>query len=126
VRAGTDYIINVLDPNCPSRRTLALLADKWTLLVILALMNGSKRNGELKRLLGDISQKMLTQTLRELEAHGLVERISYHEVPPRVEYRLTELGLSLSEPINAIKDWAEHNFAQVLEALAKLDKVSTS
>jgi DNA-binding HxlR family transcriptional regulator len=109
----------VLDHDCPSRRTLTLLADKWALLVIAALKQGTMRNGELKRRLGDVSQKMLTQTLRELETCGLVERIVYHEVPPRVEYRLTELGLSLHEPISALARWAEEHFPEVEAARAR-------
>lgn len=105
--------INILDPECPSRRTLTLLANKWTMLTIVALKNGKKRNGEIKRMLGDISQKMLTQTLRELEASGIVERTAYHEVPPRVEYQLTPLGITLLEPIVALGNWAEKHFAEV-------------
>ena len=77
---------------------VALLADKWTIPVIHALARGTKRTGELRTLLTGVSQKMLTQTLRALEAHGLVSREVFAVVPPRVEYRLTAFGESLSEP----------------------------
>jgi DNA-binding HxlR family transcriptional regulator len=108
---------DVLDVNCPSRRLLALLADKWVLLIVIALSKHEPmRNGELKRKLGNISQKMLIQTLKELEQSGLVERTAYPEVPPRVEYRLTEIGHSLLEPIGAIRIWAEENVSRI-EAL---------
>jgi DNA-binding HxlR family transcriptional regulator len=112
-----NHPIDVLNPFCPSRRTLALLADKWVMLVIVSLhKRGAQRNGELKRTLGDVSQKMLTQTLRQLEHCGLVKRTSYHEVPPRVVYELTELGESLTEPIKAMRDWAERYYADVENA----------
>jgi DNA-binding HxlR family transcriptional regulator len=110
-------VINVLNPDCPSRKTLELLADKWTLLIIVGLAKkGKLRNSQLKRGLGDISQKMLTQTLRNLETHGIVNRISYNQIPPKVEYELTELGNSLMEPIQALASWAELHYADVLEA----------
>ncbi|MDX2161229.1 MAG: helix-turn-helix domain-containing protein [bacterium] len=99
---------DVLEPNCPSRRVLTLLADKWVLLVIVALAKkGPLRNGELKRVLGDISQKMLVQTLRNLEEFGVVQRTAYNVVPPHVEYQLTDLGESLLVPIGALRDWAQ-------------------
>lgn len=113
----TGYVLDVLDHTCPSRMTLELLADKWSLLVIVALdYKGTLRNTQLKRLLGDISPKMLTQTLRKLEHCGIVNRISYNEVPPRVEYELTELGKTLRVPIRALSDWAELYFCDVTEA----------
>lgn len=106
---------DLLDPNCPSRRALAMLADKWVMLIIIALAkHGRMRNSELKRLLGGISQKMLVQTLRELEHGHLVRRIVHPEVPPRVEYELTPLGQTLMEPIHALRIWAETYFAQVM------------
>jgi DNA-binding HxlR family transcriptional regulator len=108
--------IDVFNPECPSRYTLALLADKWTMLVIIALKRGARRNGELKRALGDISQKMLTQTLRSLEANGIVRRTVFDKVPPHVEYTLTASGLSLTEPIKAMAEWAEAHWAEVLAA----------
>jgi DNA-binding HxlR family transcriptional regulator len=114
------FTCNVLDSNCPSRRALALLADKWVLLILVALAkHGTMRNGELKRLLGDISQKMLAQTLRRLEQNGLVARKAYDEIPPRVEYSLTPLGSSLMEPIYALRDWAETYYAEIEAAQAQ-------
>jgi DNA-binding HxlR family transcriptional regulator len=93
---------------------VSLLADKWTIPVIHELSQGTKRTGELRRGLAGVSQKMLTQTLRALEEHGLVERIVYPVVPPRVEYRLTELGESINEPLAHICEWtAQHG--RVLE-----------
>jgi DNA-binding HxlR family transcriptional regulator len=108
--------ISIFNPDCPSRYALALLADKWTMLIIVALKSGAKRNGELKRLLGDVSQKMLTQTLRHLETNGIVCRTVYQTVPPHVEYDLTECGRSLLKPIKALGDWAETHWSDVLTA----------
>lgn len=88
---------------------VSLLADKWTIPVIHALARGTKRTGELRRAVVGVSQKMLTQTLRALEEHGLVERTVYAVVPPRVEYRLTSLGESINEPLAHICEWtAQH------------------
>lgn len=101
---------------CPSRAILELIADKWALLVLHALRPSPMRNGELMRTIGGVSQKMLTQTLRELERNGLVERIDHHEVPPRVEYQLSRLGHSLSEKVRELGGWAEAHIAEVEEA----------
>jgi DNA-binding HxlR family transcriptional regulator len=106
---------------CPSRAILELIADKWTLLIVPALRRGPLRNGDLMRLIGGVSQKMLTQTLRELEHNGLVNRIDHHEVPPRVEYELTELGRSLSDLMRKLDGWAEANLAEVLKARAAFE-----
>jgi DNA-binding HxlR family transcriptional regulator len=104
---------NVFDPNCGSRRVLALIADKWTAIVIYALARGDCRFGELRRDIGGISQKVLADTLRQLERDGLVERTVFAEVPPRVEYALTPLGRTLTEPLGAICKWAEEHLAEV-------------
>lgn len=98
---------------CPSRQLLDLIADKWTLLVVHLLMCGPRRNNELLRRIEGISQKMLTQTLRELERNGLVRRIDYGEIPPRVDYSLTALGKSLSAPVEALDKWVERHFHEV-------------
>lgn len=103
---------------CPSRAVLELVADKWTLLILPALRSGPMRNGELMRLIGGISQKMLTQTLRELERNGLVVRIDHQEVPPRVEYVLSPLGHSLSEAVRKLDGWVEAHFDEVQTARA--------
>ena len=98
---------------CPSRDVLELVSGKWSMLLICSLRRGPIRTGALKRSIGGISQKMLTQTLRELERSGLVRRISYDEVPPRVEYALTSLGESLSELIRELDGWIVRNFKHI-------------
>lgn len=98
---------DVLNPDCPSRRILGLVADKWTMLVVYTLAPGTRRYGELHREIGGISQKMLTQTLRALERDGLVTRTVHPVIPPMVEYALTPRGQSLLEPLEAIRRWAE-------------------
>ncbi|AZS89113.1 helix-turn-helix domain-containing protein [Streptomyces griseoviridis] len=103
--------------DCPARLTVELLADKWTAVVLYGLSRGPVRHGELIELIGGISRKMLTQTLRRLEAHGLVSRHAYAEVPPRVEYELTPLGASLIDPIHTLTEWARENADAVLDAL---------
>ena len=98
---------NPLDPGCPSRRALDLIADKWTSLIIYLLCDGPQRYTQLKRQIGGISQKMLTQTLRKLEEEGLVTRTVYPTAPPSVEYALTPLGETLLEPLMGLLDWAQ-------------------
>jgi DNA-binding HxlR family transcriptional regulator len=105
---------NVLDPNCPSRLVLDRVAEKWTGLVVLALSDGTLRFGELRQRIGGVAPKVLTQTLRNLERDGLVTRTIHAEMPPRVEYALTDLGRSLREPLTAVQSWAEANVDQVL------------
>lgn len=102
--------------DCPARLTVELLADKWTAVVLYGLSQGPVRHGELAGLIGGISRKMLTQTLRRLESHGLVRRRSYAEAPPRVEYELTPLGATLIDPIHMLTEWARENGDAVLEA----------
>ena len=102
---------------CPSRESLELVADKWTPLVVAALAHGVTRNGQLKRHIEGISQKMLTQTLRRLETNGLVDRVVHEQVPPNVEYRLTELAATLVPVLEALCHWAETTMVDV--ALAR-------
>jgi len=102
-----------------SALVIALLADKWTIPVIHALGRGTKRTGELRKELAGISQKMLTQTLRILEEHALVDRKVFAVVPPRVEYTLTELGRSLNEPLKVLCRWTERNGASLERAHAR-------
>jgi DNA-binding HxlR family transcriptional regulator len=97
---------NVLDQNCESRQALELISDKWTALIVYALVDGPRRHGELRRTVDGISQKMLTQTLRRMESEGLVERDVLDRVPPHVEYSLTPLGRTLEKPLVAICEWA--------------------
>lgn len=96
-----------------------LLADKWTIPVIHSLAQGTKRTGVLKKALAGVSQKMLTQTLRALEEHGLVERTVYPVVPPRVEYRLSPLGESINEPLAQICKWTARHGAELERSLAR-------
>lgn len=94
--------------NCPVQTCLNFISDKWKILIIRDLMESTKRFNELKKTLAPITQKMLTQQLREMEADGLVHREVYPVVPPKVEYSLTALGLSLKPVIEAMKLWGEH------------------
>jgi DNA-binding HxlR family transcriptional regulator len=110
---------DVLNQNCESRQALERLADKWTCLIVYALLPGPRRHGELKRMIGGISQKMLTQTLRSMEADGLVTRTVIDHVPPHVEYRLTQLGETLSGPLVAICQWAMDHLAEMQTARAR-------
>lgn len=92
-------------PACPVETTLMLIGDKWKVLILRDLMDGKKRFGELKKSIGTVSQKVLTAQLRAMEASGLVSRTVYAEVPPRVEYELTETGYSLNPVLEALRDW---------------------
>ena len=107
---------NVLNPYCPSRQILELLANKWTLLIVRVLSQGTRRYGEIQREVGGVTQKMLTQTLRELEQNGIVKRVAHPLIPPKVEYSLTPLGKSLIKPLDAICLWSEQNFAEIADA----------
>lgn len=103
--------------DCPARLAVELIADKWTVVVLSGLSKGPVRHGELVELIGGISRKVLTQTLRRLQAHGLIRRQAYAEAPPRVEYELTPLGTTLIEPIHVLTEWARANGDAVLDAL---------
>lgn len=92
-------------PACPVETTLMLISDRWKVLIIRDLLDGTKRFGELKKSIGSISQKVLTSNLREMEADGLVNRRVYAEVPPRVEYTLTDTGYSLKPILDAMVEW---------------------
>lgn len=94
-------------PACPVETTLTLIGDKWKVLILRDLMPGTKRFSELKRSIGNISQKVLTAQLRDMEHSGLLTRTVYAEVPPRVEYSLTELGKSLKPILDALQSWGE-------------------
>lgn len=95
-------------PACPVETTLMLIGDKWKVLILRDLMPGTKRFGELKKSIGSISQKVLTAQLRDMEDKGLVHRKVYAEVPPRVDYTLTELGRSLKPILDAMQNWGEN------------------
>ena len=94
-------------PACPVETTLTLIGDKWKVLILRDLMPGTKRFGELKNSIGSVSQKVLTAQLRDMERNGLVHREVYAEVPPRVEYSLTELGKSLKPILDSMWTWGE-------------------
>ena len=94
-------------PACPVETTLMLIGDKWKVLILRDLLPGTKRFGELKKSIGTVSQKVLTAQLRNMEENGLVNRKVYAEVPPRVEYSLTELGQSLKPILDAMWNWGE-------------------
>lgn len=100
-------------PNCPVETTLTLIGDKWKVLILRDLMPGTKRFGELKKSIGSVSQKVLTAQLRDMEESGLVSRKVYAEVPPKVEYSLTELGKSLKPILDAMYSWGEGYKASV-------------
>jgi DNA-binding HxlR family transcriptional regulator len=105
---------DVLDPECPSRVVFGRIGERWSMFVILALAGGTLRFGELRAKVGDVSRKVLTESLRALETDGLVERRAFAGAPPRVEYSLTPLGRSLLEPIEAMRVWAEVHVPAVL------------
>ncbi len=92
-------------PPCPVETTLSLISNKWKVLILRDLMSGTRRFGELRKSIGHITQKVLTSNLRDMEEQGLLTRTVYAEVPPRVEYTLTELGRSLNPILQAMSDW---------------------
>jgi DNA-binding HxlR family transcriptional regulator len=112
---------DVYNAECPSRKVLELLAEKWALLVIHRLSAGSCRPAQLRRQIGGVSEKMLIQTLRKLERYGLVERRDFCEVPPRVEYSLSDLGASLAKAVRLLDTWVEANIYDVMLAKRRFD-----
>ncbi|MDL2301853.1 helix-turn-helix transcriptional regulator [Lachnospiraceae bacterium OttesenSCG-928-D06] len=102
-------------PTCPVETALIIMGDRWKLLIVRDLLTGTKRFGELKKSLNGISQKVLTQHLRAMESYGLVERKVYAEVPPKVEYSLTELGKSLKVIHDALWQWGETYQKRIME-----------
>jgi DNA-binding HxlR family transcriptional regulator len=112
---------NPFNASCPSQGILALIGSKWSMLLLCILCDGPVRSGELGRRAGGISQKMLTQTLRELERHGIVHRKDYGEVPPRVEYSLTPLGRSLAQLVRGIEEWVESNYSRMTRVAQSYD-----
>jgi DNA-binding HxlR family transcriptional regulator len=101
--------------DCPTRLAVEIIAEKWAVIVLFALSRQPRRPGDLAQLIGGISHKVLTQTLRRLQAYGLVERHAYAEAPPRVEYSLTPLGQTLIEPIEVLTDWARDNGEAIVD-----------
>jgi DNA-binding HxlR family transcriptional regulator len=116
----------LLDAHPYLRQTLDLIADKWVVAALYVLSHGTKRYGELQREIGDISQRMLTRTLRDLERNGLVERKVYPVVPPMVEYSLTPLGKTLNQVLKSLCNWSTTNFQQVESARLNYDSTEKS
>lgn len=108
---------------CPVRNVLDRVGDKWTMLALVALAPVPRRFSELHRIMPDISKRMLTQTLRELERDGLVTRHVFPTKPPKVEYRLSVLGRSVLEPLEGLVQWADANYASIRTARAAFDAV---
>ncbi|MDO8875397.1 MAG: helix-turn-helix domain-containing protein [Pseudolabrys sp.] len=114
----------VYDANCPTRQVLDRIADKWTVLVLGLLVSGPVRFNRLRRAIDGLSQKMLSQTLKNLERDGLVHREAKATVPVTVEYSITPLGRTLAETVGAIKIWAETHIGDVEKAQRRYDKNS--
>lgn len=106
-------------PDCPVEMTLKLIGDRWKVLIIRDLLTGTKRFGELKKSVGKISQKVLTSNLRAMESSGLITRNVYAEVPPRVEYTLTQTGYSLKPILDSMAEWG----LSYKDNLSKLDNI---
>lgn len=109
-----DWLGNLFDTECPTRIVLDRVGDKWTVLVVAALADGPLRFTVLRDRVGGVTGKVLTSTLRSMLRDGLVTRMAYATVPPTVEYQLTELGVSLREPIDHLRAWAERNVAHIV------------
>ena len=112
--------------NCPVRDVMDQVSGKWASLLLLELIDGPLRFGAIRRRLPDISQRMLTQTLRDLQRDGYVHRTVYPTQPPAVEYRLTDLGMSFSTPLVALVDWATLHHETIREARAVFDGVEAA
>lgn len=106
---------------CPTRQVLTMVGSKWTSLLVHALADGPRRHGQLRTRVAGVSQKMLTQTLRDMERDGLVTRTVTPSVPVRVDYELTPLGLSLEPVIAALKTWSETHIEEILAARDRYD-----
>ncbi|ASN38160.1 MAG: helix-turn-helix domain-containing protein [Paeniglutamicibacter terrestris] len=115
---------DVMSPDCPSRSIMQRMGDKWTPLVFLALEAGPRRFSALRQDIGGVTPKVLTQTLRSLERDGLLTRTIYPEVPPRVEYELTELGATLLGPLEIVRDWAQGHAEKIIRARLNYDEIN--
>ncbi len=121
LEAGDRPLPDPYRQGCPTRRILDRVADRWTVLIVGALGDDSRRFSELLRRIEGISQKMLTQTLRALERDGLVTRTAHLEVPVRVEYRLTDAGRTLREPLKALEEWSIAHFTGIAQSQTHYD-----
>lgn len=115
---------DIMVSTCPSRTSLAKIANKWTAMIVIALDAGPLRFGAIRETVDGISGKVLTETLRDLERDGILARTMYNEMPPRVEYELTPLGESLRPPLTALGRWAEAHIEDVLQAREEYDQRS--
>jgi DNA-binding HxlR family transcriptional regulator len=116
-----DLTPNVFAAECPTRRVLDRVADKWAVLILILLADGTKRFNALKRMIGGVSQKMLSQTLKSLERDGLVSRKVIPTVPVTVEYSITPLGRTLHAAVDPLRIWAETHIAAIEAAQARYD-----
>jgi DNA-binding HxlR family transcriptional regulator len=111
-----DLPADVLNPDCPSRVVFQRIGDKWASLVVQVLADGPVRFSDLRKMVSVVTPKVLTHTLRSLERDGLVTRTIHPQIPPRVDYELTELGRSLLEPLAQLRQWAESHVPAILAA----------
>ena len=111
----------VMASECPSRQILKHVTSQWGVLVLVALMEGTHRFSELRRKIGGVSEKMLAQTLQQLEKDGFVDRVSHPVVPPHVEYSLTPLGKGIGQQVEALTDWIETNLPKIVTARQQQD-----
>lgn len=107
---------DLFDQNCPSRAVLEHLTSRWGVLVLVTLLEGTRRFSELRRAVGGVSDKMLAQTLQTLERDGIVHRVVHPVIPPHVDYSLTELGADAASRVVGLFDWVEHKLLDVLDA----------
>jgi DNA-binding HxlR family transcriptional regulator len=119
---ATPPVASVFDETCSARHALELISGKWAMLILSALAEGPMRNADLMRRIGGIAQKVLTETLRDLERNGLVIREDRRTMPLHVEYRLSQLGKSLSDALIVLDRWAERNFPQLDAARERYDR----
>ncbi len=111
--------------NCPTREVLNRIGDKWTVLIVGTLSDGPLRYSQIAERVDGVSQKMLTQTLRSMERDGMVRRTIFPQIPPRVEYELTQLGDTLREPLKVLENWAMGNMSSILVARVAYDDGQT-
>ena len=104
---------DLMAASCPSREVLAHMTSRWGVLVLIALEGGTRRFGELRRMVGGVSERMLAQTLQSLEGDGIVDRMAYQVVPPHVEYSLTPLGREAAEKVRSLTDWIETSLPRI-------------
>ncbi len=109
----------VFSTACPSREILNHVTSRWGVLVLVALMEGTHRFSELRRKIDGVSEKMLAQTLQQLEQDGFIDRVAYPVVPPHVEYSLTALGMQIGSQVDSLVDWIEINLPKIMLAQQK-------